>query len=66
MYISLFSLKTLNSVFYVVAGEGGRPVHISENDDPQVAPSKKAYGINMPVSDRIAMNRTLPDTRMDE
>ena len=28
--------------------------------------SVNEYGFNMVVSDKIALNRTIPDTRMDE
>ena len=36
------------------------------SEDAEAKRQLGAYGFNMVVSDKIAMNRTIPDTRLDE
>ncbi|KAK7488654.1 hypothetical protein BaRGS_00020107 [Batillaria attramentaria] len=47
-------------------GEGGKPVYTSMDEKPQANSQIQQYGFNMLNSDKIAMNRTIPDTRMAE
>jgi len=47
-------------------GEGGAPVYTSMEERTRADRSVREYGFNMIVSDKIAMNRTIPDTRMPE
>lgn len=49
-----------------VKGEGGVPVYTSMEERGRADRSVREYGFNMVVSDKIAMNRTIPDTRMSE
>jgi len=49
-----------------VKGEGGAPVYTSMEERGMADRSVREYGFNMVVSDKIAMNRTIPDTRMPE
>jgi len=36
------------------------------SEDREAKRQLQQYGFNMVVSDKIAMNRTIPDTRLDE
>jgi len=47
-------------------GEGGAPVYTSMEERGKADRLMREYGFNMVVSDKIAMNRTIPDTRMSE
>ncbi|KAB7494985.1 N-acetylgalactosaminyltransferase 7 [Armadillidium nasatum] len=47
-------------------GEGGKPHHLSPNKQNEGAQSVGEYGINMVISDEIAMDRSIPDTRNGE
>ena len=47
-------------------GEGGKPHHLSAAKQNEGAQSVSEYGINMVVSDEIAMDRDIPDTRNPE
>ena len=47
-------------------GEGGKPYHLSPNKQNEGSQSVSEYGINMVVSDEIAMDRGVPDTRHAE
>jgi len=49
-----------------VKGEDGAPVYTSMEERGRADRSVREYGFNMIVSDKIAMNRTIPDTRMPE
>ena len=49
-----------------VTGEDGVPVYTSMEERGRADKSLREYGFNMVVSDKIAMNRTIPDTRMSE
>ena len=49
-----------------VKGEGGAPVYTSMEERGRADRLMREYGFNMVVSDKIAMNRTIPDTRMPE
>ena len=49
-----------------VTGEDGVPVYTSMEERGRADKSVREYGFNMVVSDKIAMNRTIPDTRMSE
>lgn len=48
------------------AGENGEPVFHDMSEDREAKRQLQQYGFNMVVSDKIAMNRTIPDTRLDE
>lgn len=50
----------------LVAGERGEPVHIAPDEQQKADRSIREYGFNMVASDKIAMNRTIPDLRMSE
>ncbi|MCL4126317.1 UNVERIFIED_CONTAM: hypothetical protein GTU68_047674 [Idotea baltica] len=47
-------------------GENGKPHHLSSNKQNEGAQSVSEYGINMVISDEIAMDRSIPDTRNEE
>ncbi|ROT63321.1 hypothetical protein C7M84_018798 [Penaeus vannamei] len=47
-------------------GEGGKAHHLSPNKQNEGSQSMSEYGINMVVSDEIAMDRVIPDTRHSE
>jgi len=49
-----------------VEGEGGDPVYTSMEERARADRLMREYGFNMVASDKIAMNRTIPDTRMSE
>ena len=53
-------------VFAVCAGENGEPVYTSMDEKGKADSQIRQYGFNMVSSDKIAMNRTIPDTRLDE
>ncbi|XP_011551579.3 N-acetylgalactosaminyltransferase 7 [Plutella xylostella] len=59
-----FEPKPLKPV--VGNGEGGQPYHMPEIMANDVAESESQYGMNIAASDKIAMNRTILDTRMEE
>ncbi|KAI1715360.1 glycosyl transferase family 2 domain-containing protein [Ditylenchus destructor] len=46
-------------------GEDGKPVK-TDLDSPQVRRANSEYGFNTMASDLVAMNRTIPDVRMNE
>lgn len=48
------------------AGEGGQAVYTSMEEKIRADQSVREFGFNMINSDKIAMNRTIPDTRLDE
>ena len=48
------------------SGEGGEAVFTSMSEKEASDRSVREYGFNMVVSDKIAMNRTIPDTRLAE
>jgi len=50
----------------VVTGERGEPVYITPDEQQKADRSIREYGFNMVASDKIAMNRTIPDLRMSE
>ena len=50
----------------LVSGAEGQPVHLSGSERAAGEKSVREYGFNMVVSDKIAMVRNVPDTRMDE
>jgi len=52
--------------FNAVKGEDGAAVYTSMEERGQADRLMREYGFNMVVSDKIAMNRTIPDTRMHE
>ncbi|KAK7105098.1 N-acetylgalactosaminyltransferase 7-like [Littorina saxatilis] len=47
-------------------GENGDPVYTSMDEKSKSEQEIRQYGFNMVNSDKIAMNRTIPDTRLDE
>lgn len=47
-------------------GEGGKAHLLSPNKQNEGSQSMSEYGINMVVSDEIAMDRVVPDTRHSE
>ena len=50
----------------VLAGEGGKAVITSMEEKAQADKSVRDYGFNMVNSDKISLDRTIPDTRMSE
>jgi len=50
----------------VLAGEGGQPVFAGMDEKAAADRTVREFGFNMVVSDKISMDRTIPDTRMDE
>ena len=49
-----------------ITGENGEPVYTSMAEKSAADRSTGEYGFNMVVSDKIAMDRAVPDTRLDE
>ncbi|KAJ8308667.1 hypothetical protein KUTeg_013541 [Tegillarca granosa] len=47
-------------------GEKGQPVYTSMEEKIKADQSVREFGFNMVNSDKIAMDRTIPDTRMEE
>lgn len=47
-------------------GEGGQPVFTSMEEKSAADRSVHEFGFNMVNSDKISLDRTIPDTRMDE
>lgn len=47
-------------------GEGGKAYQLPPNKQNEGSHSVSEYGINMVVSDEIAMDRAIPDTRHPE
>ncbi|CAL1526262.1 unnamed protein product [Lymnaea stagnalis] len=47
-------------------GEMGKPVTISEDERVHADETVGEFGFNMVASDKMAMNRTIPDTRLPE
>lgn len=48
------------------SGEEGKPVHTSMEEKTKADQTVREFGFNMVASDKIAMNRSVPDTRMEE
>ncbi len=51
---------------WCIIGEGGEPVYTSMAEKSAVDRSVREFGFNMLASDKIAMDRNIPDTRLDE
>lgn len=47
-------------------GEEGKPYHMPQDRANDIAESESEYGMNIAASNDIAMNRSIPDTRLDE
>ena len=50
----------------LVIGEDGKAVNLTTKEREAARGSIKAYGINMVASDKVAVDRTVPDTRPNE
>ena len=59
-------MSTIYTSCLCYQGEGGEPVYTSMEEKMAADRSVREFGFNMVVSDKIAMDRTIPDTRMDE
>ena len=51
---------------FLCTGEAGEAVHTQMAEKSAADRSVREFGFNMVVSDKIAMDRTIPDTRPDE
>lgn len=47
-------------------GEEGKPHIMRDSQANDVAESESQYGMNMACSDEISLDRTIPDTRLEE
>ncbi|KAL8619562.1 hypothetical protein ACOMHN_019618 [Nucella lapillus] len=47
-------------------GEEGKAVHTSMEEKSKADQTVREFGFNMVASDKVPMNRSIPDTRMDE
>lgn len=47
-------------------GEMGRPVHIEKEMETEMKEKFRENQFNLMASDRISLNRTLPDVRMSQ
>ncbi|XP_047019636.1 N-acetylgalactosaminyltransferase 7 isoform X2 [Helicoverpa zea] len=47
-------------------GEEGKPYHMPQDRANDIAESESEYGMNIAASNDIAMNRSIPDTRLEE
>lgn len=52
--------------FLNAPGEGGKPVFTSLEEKSDANKQIQQYGFNMVNSDKVPMNRTIPDTRLEE
>jgi polypeptide N-acetylgalactosaminyltransferase len=52
-------------VFFLI-GEDGKAVVVSMEEKANADQTVREFGFNMVASDKMAMNRTVPDTRMEE
>ena len=51
---------------FLQTGENGEPVYTSMAEKVNADRSTREFGFNMVASDKIAMDRAIPDTRLDE
>ena len=51
---------------YLFSGENGEAVYVSMAEKAAADRSVQEFGFNMVASDQIAMDRNVPDTRLDE
>ena len=51
---------------WALAGEGGTAVYTSMEEKEKADRSVHEYGFNMVNSDKISLDRTIQDTRLDE
>ena len=49
-----------------VLGEDGQPVYVGVQEKQAADRSTREFGFNMVASDKIAMDRNIPDTRSSE
>lgn len=59
-------LSYLYMTIVTFSGESGEAVFTSMEEKAAADRSTSEYGFNMVNSDKISMDRTIPDTRMDE
>nr|KAG5700904.1 hypothetical protein BaRGS_012311 [Batillaria attramentaria] len=50
----------------IQTGEEGKAVHTSMEEKAKADQTVREFGFNMVASDKVAMNRSIPDTRMEE
>ena len=50
----------------MITGEGGTAVYTSMEEKDKSDRSVREFGFNMVNSDKISMDRTIQDTRLDE
>ena len=55
-----------NQLCHSQPGEKGKPVITKLEEKAAADRETREYGFNMVASEKVAMNRTVPDTRMDE
>ena len=53
-------------ISFVMLGENGEPVYTSMAEKSAADRSTREFGFNMVASDKISMDRAIPDTRLDE
>ena len=58
--------QCITQVCIMSVGEAGESVHTPMAEKSAADRSIREFGFNMVVSDKIAMDRTIPDTRFDE
>ena len=52
--------------YFMITGEGGTAVYTSMEEKDKSDRSVREFGFNMVNSDKISMDRTIQDTRLDE
>lgn len=61
---SFFNVFFSSSLYLIGNGEQGKPFPLTEND--RVDQAYRENGFNIYVSDRISLNRSLPDIRHEK
>lgn len=64
--ISDFWVPEKSLVKVIGQGDGGSPVYTNAGEEEQKQMSYSEYGFNQFISDKISLNRTVPDTRPNQ
>lgn len=59
-------MNFLFTVHVPPSGENGEPVYTTMEEKAAADKSIRDYGFNMVASDKVSLDRVVPDTRMEE